>query len=71
MHKQKGLNTTTLPAWEYGLKRLAYRVVFDHAVNKSIKIITPSNAVKRELIARYRLNQEKVSVTYEGVDING
>ncbi len=68
MHKQKGLDATTLSAPFYFIKRLAYRLVFDTAVNKSTAIIVPSNAVKNELLNYYNISSEKISVTYEGFD---
>ena len=70
MHKEKGINATTLPAPQYHLKRLGYRTVFDNAVKRSIKIIVPSQAVKEELIESYKLSESKVSVTYEAANVN-
>lgn len=68
MHKQKGMSATTLPEWEYGLKRLGYRIVFDRAVRMAKKIIVPSNTVKQELESFYHLDSKKIVVTYEGVE---
>lgn len=68
MHKSKGLSSTTLPFPLYFFKRIGYRTVFDNAVKKSVSIITPSQAVKRELVEKYNLNSDKVKVTYEGFD---
>ena len=68
MHKNKGLRATTLPAPEYYLKRLGYKTVFRHAVTKALKIIVPSNFVKKELVRFYRVNPAKIIVTYEGFD---
>ncbi len=68
MHEQKGLEATTLSAPIYFIKRLAYNFVFKKAVLKSQTIIVPSNAVKDDLIKRYRISDSKVIVTYEGVD---
>lgn len=67
MHQQKGLAATTLPAAKYFLKRLGYKTVFARAVKKAKKIIVPSNVVKKELIAYYQIEPEKVVVVYEGV----
>lgn len=67
MHKQKGFETTTLPPWIYLIKRLGYRSVFDTAIRRAIKIIVPSEAVKKELENYYHLNSEKLKVCYEGV----
>jgi glycosyltransferase involved in cell wall biosynthesis len=68
MHKKKGLDTTTLPAPVYLVKRLGYHRVFKHAVNESQKIIVPSNYSKQEIVKYYQLDPEKVAVTYEGFD---
>ncbi len=70
MHKQKGLDATTLNPLFYQIKRLGYYKVFKHAVLKSRKIIVPSNFVKNELSQVYDVNKEKIFVTYEGLDEN-
>lgn len=68
MHKQKGQAATTLPVWEYSVKRIGYRVAFDRAIKEARRIIVPSNAVKQDLISYYpKLLPEKINVTYEGV----
>jgi glycosyltransferase involved in cell wall biosynthesis len=69
MHKSVGLEATTLPAPLYFFKRLGYRLVFDNAIRRSVKIIAPSFAIKKELIKYYKIPESKVLVTYEGVDI--
>jgi len=66
MHKQKGLDATTLNPVLYKIKRLAYRVVFDRAIKKSVSIIVPSFAVKKEIIDFYKISPEKINVIYEG-----
>jgi glycosyltransferase involved in cell wall biosynthesis len=68
MHKSVGLEATTLPAPLYLLKRFGYRFVFDNAVRHARKIIVPSLAVKNELIGFYKIPENKVNVTYEGID---
>ena len=67
MHKQKGLEGTTLTPSRYFLKRLGYKFVFGKAVKKALKIIVPSQAVKEEVCYYYKLDPEKVIVTYEGI----
>lgn len=52
----------------YRLKRLPYFLVFAKAVYSSRKIIAPSQTTKDDLLRRYRVNPEKVIVTYESVD---
>lgn len=68
MHKSFGLSATTLPAFQYIVRRLGYKTVFAHAVKKSVKVIVPSSAVGEELIKGYGINKNKVAVTYEGFD---
>ena len=72
MHKKKGLEATTLSPIVYLIKRLGYRAVFDRAVKRPVKIIVPSESVKKELVDYYSLDPDKVLVTYEGVsDLSG
>ncbi len=66
MHKQKGLEATTLTPSRYFLKRLGYKFVFAKAVKKALKIIVPSQAVKDEVCYYYSIDPDKVVVTYEG-----
>jgi len=67
MHKQRGLEATTLTPSRYFLKRLGYMFVFRNAVKKAVKVIVPSQAVKDEVCYYYKLSSEKVIVTYEGI----
>lgn len=68
MHKQKGKEATTLPFIKYKLKRVGYKSIFKQAVMKSRKIIVPTNFVKSELVKHYAVPDDKLVVTYEGVD---
>ena len=67
MHKQKGLEATTLTPSRYFLKRLGYKFVFGNAVKKAMRVIVPSQAVRDEVCYYYKLNTQKVIVTYEGI----
>lgn len=67
MHKQKGLEATTLTPSRYFFKRLGYKFVFGNAVKKAVKVIVPSQAVKDEVCYYYKLDTQKVIVTYEGI----
>lgn len=69
MHRQKGLEATTLPPLLYFLKRLGYKGVFRRAVVSSRALIVPSNFVKREIVDFYKIDPKKVYVTYEGVEL--
>ena len=67
MHEQ-GKGASTLPWPLYLAKRLAYKYVFKHAVKSSVKIIVPSKFVKRDVAEYYNLPEEKIVVSYEGLD---
>ncbi len=69
MHHQ-GVGASTLPLYKYLLKRIPYKVAFRHAVNKSKKIITPSETVKDEIVNYFQINPGKVEVIYEGIDVD-
>jgi len=66
-HEQVGMTATTLPAWIYWLKYLAYRLVLKHAVLKSKAIIVPSSWVKKKIVDRFPAVEKKIHVIYEGV----
>ncbi len=59
---------STLPYPVYALKRMGYDFVMDHAVRNSQKIIVPLNAVKDNVMQTFSVPQEKIFVTYEGVE---
>jgi glycosyltransferase involved in cell wall biosynthesis len=67
-HESRGMATTTRSPWFYWLKHQFYLFLVKRAVRKSVKVITPSNFWKDELIKRYHLPKDKIVVTYEGVD---
>ncbi|MFZ5366143.1 MAG: glycosyltransferase family 4 protein [Patescibacteria group bacterium] len=67
-HTFRGMETTTRQPWFYWLKYLGYRFVFNQAVKRAVKILVPSQAVKQELIKAYNLPEDKIIVTYEGVE---
>lgn len=64
-HRFRALSTTTRSPLVYGLKFLAYLLVFRLAVKRARKIIVPSQAVKKELLIHYRLNPAKIIVIHE------
>jgi len=67
-HQSRGSDTTTKLPIFYWFKYLNYKVLVWMTVKRAKKIITPSNFWKEELIKRYHLPQEKIIVTYEGID---
>lgn len=66
-HNFKGVRATTLSWPLYSIKYLAYRIVVNRAIKNAAKIITPSFAVKDELMKKFNLPNNKVEVTYEAV----
>lgn len=52
----------------YRFKQYGYKKVFHHAINKSLKILVPSNFVKRQLIKEWEVESKKIFVTHEAVD---
>lgn len=55
-------------AYKNLVKPLVFKLVMRHAVTKSAHIFVPTQFVKNELTARYRVDPAKISVTYEAVD---
>jgi len=68
MHKFTKNETTTLPFPLFFFKRVGYKLSFFKAVRSSRAIVTPSKAVKDDIVTEYRVPGSKISVTYEGVD---
>ena len=67
-HQSRGPQTTTRQPIFYWFKYLNYKILVWLAVKRAVKIITPSNYWKEELMRRYSLPAEKIVVTYEGID---
>jgi glycosyltransferase involved in cell wall biosynthesis len=59
---------STLPGLIYRGKRLAYKFVLNQSVKNANKIIAVSNATKQEVIDHYKVDKDKIVVTYEGAD---
>ncbi len=68
MHKSKGGEATTRPFPIYQIWRLGYYLAFAKAVYFSNLIICPTNVVKDDLSSFYKINKDKIKVTYEGID---
>lgn len=68
MHKHKGGEATTRPFPVYQVWRMGYHLSFIKAARGSKKIITPSKAVKKELVDYYSIDSSKITPIYEGVD---
>lgn len=65
--KFKTVRATTLNPFVYNLKNFFYRLIIKRALKKSKKIITVSNFTKNDIIEQFKVKEEKIVVTYEGV----
>ncbi|HJZ05778.1 hypothetical protein A2634_03755 [Candidatus Amesbacteria bacterium RIFCSPHIGHO2_01_FULL_48_32] len=66
-HYSRGLANTTRHPAVYWLKYLEYLILVRLAIFRAAHIIVPANYWKDILIGKYKLDPQKVSVTYEGV----
>lgn len=66
-HFQTG-RASSLPLPIYKIKHLGYRTILDHIVKRSQKIIVPLDSTKEDVIKTLKVAEEKIVVTYEGVD---
>ena len=67
-HQFSESSSTTRNPIIFNLKRIGYRKIISHAINKSQKIIVPSNFVKEEIIRNFKINHQKIIVTYEAAE---
>ena len=58
---------TTLSPFLYKIKNIAYKIVIKSAIRRAKKIIAVSNFTKDDIIKQFKVSQEKIAVTYEGV----
>jgi len=65
-HATGAASTKSQP--HYFLKQKAYRVVLAHGLRSSKTIIVPTHTVEEELTHVFHVPQERIMVTYEGVD---
>ena len=61
------LRATTLGPVIYKIKNLAYRFVISSAIARAEKVLAVSEYTKKAIIEQFKINPEKVAVTYEGV----
>ncbi len=67
LHFRTG-KSTTLPYPLYFLKWLAYQIILTLGVKKASSIITVSESVKQDIQNYLKVAEEKIVVTYEGID---
>lgn len=59
---------STLPAFLYWFKYAAYRLVIGLAVRRARRIIAVSEYTKRDIVKRFGIKPERVTVTYEAAE---
>jgi len=65
--QRQGIGATALSLPLYLLKRVPFLLVAKKSVKRSVKIVSPSNAVASEIVKYYGVNRKKIGVIYEGV----
>lgn len=65
IHEQSSFQGSNLSAFQFFLKKKAYKLVIKNAIQRSEKIITVSNFSQKEIVKRYNIDSNKVSVIYE------
>lgn len=69
IHQHYAMNrATTLNPLSYKIKQLGYRKVFKTAIQKSLKILVPSDFVRKDLMKEWNVSSDKITVTPEAVD---
>ncbi|MFH1582690.1 MAG: glycosyltransferase family 1 protein [Candidatus Falkowbacteria bacterium] len=61
------LRATTLGPIIYKIKNLAYKIVILLAVKRAKKVLAVSQFTKNDLVKQFKINPDKIIVTYEGV----
>lgn len=69
-HKKQNSKATTLNPLVYSVKQLGYKIILNHSIKHSKKILVPSITVASEIIKEFALSEEKVVVTYEGIPLH-
>lgn len=59
---------TTLGPLLYKIKYFGYRIVIGLGLRRAQKVITVSECTKKELVRYFKINPEKITVTYEACD---
>lgn len=67
-HKFSQESATTKNPLIFKTKRFVYKRIIKNAVLKSTKILAPSSYVKDEIINNFKINPDKIVVTYEAAE---
>ena len=65
---REGLKISKLPPLIYDVKQFVYERVIKDVIKKARRIIVPSYNSKKDIVGAYKINSDKVEVTYESVD---
>lgn len=68
IHQSFSMDRSTRTPIVYGLKHLGYKKIFGNALNKSEKVLVPSQYVKSQLMNKWKIDNRKIMITPEGVD---
>jgi len=66
-HEQKGTKATTLSAWQYYFKYLAYRYISKKIAKKAQVIFVPAETIKKTVSNYYPFTKNKIVVSKEGL----
>lgn len=66
-HEQKGMQATTLKAWQYPIKYLAYRLISSKAIKRAQAIFVPTKTIAKTIANYYQNTTHKVIVSKEGI----
>lgn len=69
-HEQKGTGATTLKAWQYFFKYLAYRFISKTAAKRAQIIFVPAQTIKNTVLQHYPFAKNKIIVSKEGLADN-
>lgn len=67
-HEKVGFEVTTLPKYVYLAKYVGYRLVIHQAITRAKHVLTPAQAVKDSIIAKFNQPASKITVTHEAAD---
>ncbi len=66
-HLSRGYDTTTRNPLFYWLKYFGYLTIVWLAIHRASHVFVPAKYWKKALVEKYKISEEKISVTYEGV----
>ena len=67
-HQFSEQSTSTKNFLMFKIKRAAYKTIIYSAVRRAAKIIVPSNFVKKQVIGAFKINPDRIAVTYEAAE---